>query len=387
MRLRPLTLLVALATAACGAVGEDSPTNDERVAVRVKRVEQRSLSRRVEVSGRLSANEAVEIRPKTSGRVIAIHRHEGDAVQAGELLLEIDPTESALQRDRAAAMVSQARARLGDTKRVLRRTKELFANGIGSESRLDEAQVRLQIHSAELETARANLSLAETRLAETRIVAPIDGVLQDRTVSVGDTVGGGSFGGSDGPESRGEEGPSMGGGGFGKAVFTLIQVDPLRLEINVAEQDVPYVRQTDTPIPVRVDVWPDREFTGFVEFIAPSLHPVAHTQMIRLRVPNEDRALKPGFFARVYSVRELAEDTLVVPADAIVTLAGATGVYVVNGEGTAHLRPVRRDFESGRFAAVLEGVAAGELVVVEGQSKIRNGTPVRVVQDDVAAGS
>ncbi|MEE2704096.1 MAG: efflux RND transporter periplasmic adaptor subunit [Myxococcota bacterium] len=381
----PLLFALVLATA-CGSA--DAPeARDLSVPVRVEKVDRRSLTRVVEVSGRLIPHEKVQIVPRASGQIVRLHRDEGDYVKAGELLVEIDRQEPELKLARARAAEHQAAARLEETQRVLGRTQELFERNIAARAELDSAKVQARIAAADLEHAVVGRKLAAQRLTDTEIRAPIDGVLEDRSASVGDFVGSRGSGGPPGANGGSNGGGSGSFGSFGEPIFTLIQIDPLRLEINVAEQDVPYIEATDVQIPVSVDVYPDREFFGRIDYIAPSLHPLAHTQLIRLVVPNPDHALKPGMFTRIRATRERAQETLVIPAAAIVNLGGVSGVYVVNGTGEAHLRTVETAFSTDEAAAIRSGLQEGEQVVIEGQSNLRDGSRVRIVPAPKAPGN
>lgn len=370
-------LALALGAAACAPERSHGEPEDPSVPVRVQPVERRSLARVVTLTGRLQASERVEIRPEVAGRILAFHRREGDAVEAGDRLVELDATEYRLEVERAEAALAQAEARLEDAERELARTRELFEQDILSQSALDRAEVETRIARADVKAARAARNLAARHLADTKIRAPISGVLQDRRYSVGDLVGPSVSAGS------GNGGASGAGLAGSAALFTLIQIDPLHVELNVAEQDLPYVRRSEEPIPVRADVWPGREWPGHIDYIAPSLHPQAHTQLIRLRVPNGDGGLKPGMFVRAEATREVAEEALVIRADALVNLGGASGAYVVDGD-TARLRRLEVAFVTGNRAAVTSGLQPGERVVFEGQSSLRDGSRVRVVEPEPA---
>ena len=116
------------------------------------------------------------------------------------------------------------------------------------------------------------------------------------------------------------------------------------------------------------------------------MHPLAHTQLIRLIVPNPDHTLKPGMFTRIRTTRERAEATLVIPAAALMNLGGVSGVYVVNGTGEAHLRTIETAFSTEQAAAIRSGLREGEQVVIEGQSNLRDGSRIRVVPGPEAAG-
>jgi multidrug efflux pump subunit AcrA (membrane-fusion protein) len=368
--------------AGCGRERAESADETARIPVRVHAVEHRDLARTITLSGRLRASERVEIQPKVSGRILAFPHDEGETVEVGDTVAELDPTEHRLEVERAAAAVAQAEARLEEAERALARARELFEQHVMSRAALDGAEVEARIARADLKTARASRNLAAQRLEDTRVTAPIAGVLQERGYSVGDIVGP-SFGGGG---SKGDAGKAnRGNGGGGGPIFTLIQLDPLEIEFNVAEQDLPYVQHTESAIPIEIDVYPDREWVGHVAYIAPSLHPQAHTQLIRLRVANADGLLKPGMFARMVGTREVAEDALVVRADSLMNLGGSYGAFVVNGDGTAHLRRLEVAFVTENQAAVIAGLEVGESVVFEGQSNLRDGAAVRIVAPEGAA--
>jgi membrane fusion protein (multidrug efflux system) len=360
-------LLAALALlSACGGSDGEASSSDSRVPVRVEPVERRDLTHTVILSGRLRANAVVEVQPKLTGRIVAFHKREGDTVRAGELLVELDTTELALELQRASASLAQARARRDEANRKLARAEELHQKNVLSDAALETARAEAAIVDADRKTAVAGRDLARQRLADARITAPIDGILQDRTHSVGDWAT-----------------PSLGGGATAGAsrggIFTLIQVDPLLLDVYVSEQDVARIRQTDEEVQIQVDSIPGDEFVGVVDYVAPSLDPVSFTQLIRLRLPNPDSRLKPGMFARLEAVRDVAEDALVVPADALVDLGDAFGVYVVDERQQARLRPVQTLFIAGNAAAVASGLSEGDQVIVEGKSSVREGTEVRLV--------
>jgi membrane fusion protein (multidrug efflux system) len=356
-------LLAALAfLSACGGSDGEASSSDSRVPVRVEPVQRRDLTHTVVLSGRLRATAVVEVHPKVTGRIVAFHKREGDTVRAGELLVELDTTELALELQRASASLAQARARRDEAHRKLARAEELHQKNVLSEAALETARAEAAIVDADRKTAVAGRDLARQRLADARITAPIDGILQDRTHSVGDWAA-----------------PSLGAGAARGGIFTLIQVDPLLLDVYVSEQDVARIRETDEEVQIQVDAIPGDEFEGVVEYVAPSLDPVSFTQLIRLRLPNPDRRLKPGMFARLEAVRDVAKDALVVPADALVDLGEAFAVYVVDEGQQARLRPVQTLFIAGNAAAVASGLSEGDQVIVEGKSSVREGTEVRLV--------
>jgi len=378
-RLRYAVLVSGLLCAALGCEGSevDAATSDTRVPVRVMAVERRDLIDHATLTGRLTANAVVEIQPKAAGRIVAFHKWEGDTVEKGDLLVELDTTELKLELRRAQAAVAQAKARHGEALRKLTRAKELHDKNVLSKASLETARAEAEIAEADLRTAAAGRDLMRQRVEDAHIRAPIDGVLQNRGYSVGDYAVP-SLGGVGGAGSRdGGRGP----------IFTLIQTDPLMLEVNVSEQDAPDARNTQEDLVVTVDAFPGEEFPGQVDYVAPSLDPVAFTQLIRLRVPNPSGRLKPGMFARVEVVRYVADEGLVISADALVDLGDTLGVYVVDERQVAHLVPVQTHFISGNEVALASGLEEGDQVIVEGKSSVREGTEVRLVFGDLRTGS
>lgn len=379
-QLRHAALLLALLLPAfgCGGNEVDASTGDTRVPVRVEAVERRDLIHRSSLSGRLTANAVVEIQPKAAGRIVAFHKLEGDAVQAGDLLVELDTTELNLELRRAQATVAQARARRDEARRKLARAEELHDKNVLSKANLESAHAEAQIAEADLRTAAAGRDLARQRVEDAQIRAPIDGVLQDRAHSVGDyaipSLSGSGLAG----------GPGGNDGGRGP-IFTLIQTDPLLLEVSVSEQDAPDARNNEEELVVSVDAFPGEEFSGTVDYVAPSLDPVAFTQLIRLRVPNPGGLLKPGMFARVEVVRYEAEGGLVISADALVDLGDTLAVYVVDTQQVAHLVSVQTHFISGNYVALAAGLEEGDQVITEGKSSVREGTEVRLVFGDLGS--
>lgn len=377
-RIHAVLLVGLLAPAfACGGNEVDASTSDTRVPVRVESVERRDLVHRSTLTGRLRANAVVEIQPKAAGRIVAFHKWEGDSVQAGDLLVELDTTELKLELRRAQAAVAQALARRDEVRRKLVRAEELHDRNVLSKANLETARAEAQIAEADLRNALASRDLARQRVEDALIRAPIDGVLQDRAHSVGDYAVP-SLGGSGMPGSRdGGRGP----------IFTLIQTDPLLLEVNVSEQDAPDARDTNEDFAVNVDAFPGEEFTGTVDYVAPSLDPVAFTQLIRLRVPNRGGQLKPGMFARIEVNRYVADGGLVISADALVDLGDKLGVYVVDEQHVAHLVSVQTHFISGNEVALAAGLEEGDQVITEGKSSVREGTEVRLIFGELQTGS
>jgi len=302
----------------------------------------------VEALGTARANESVEIRPQISQRITAVRFDEGQAVEAGQVLVE-------LRDDEARAAVASARAALLESEGQLRRARQMF------ETRAVSAAV-LEQRTAVRDSNRAALDTAEVRLADTVVRAPFAGRVGLRRVSLGSLVT---------PDT---------------VITTLDDTDPMKLDFDVPETAIARLAE-GLPIEARSAAWPDATFRGQVASIDTRVDPVSRTVTVRGIVPNDEGLLRPGMFL---TVRLLHEDAraLLVPEQALVPEQSRQFVLVVDGKGEVHRREVRTGRRKPGLVEVLSGLAAGEQVIVEGTQKARPGGTVEVLErQPVAVGS
>lgn len=310
------------------------------VAVEASKVAIGPLSERVLAVGSLRSNESVVIRPEIAGKVVEIGFEEGQPVEKGALLLKLDDSLN-------QAEVAEAQARLDLAQRNFSRTEELFTNKIATARSRDEAESSLAVGTATVE-------LAKVKLAKTRITAPFSGIAGLRQVSVGDYVS------------------------TGQDLFNLEDIDPIKVDFRVSEKFLSAVR-TDQPIEITVDAYPDETFTGTVYAIDPRIDAEGRSIVIRARIANEDRRLRPGLFARVKLILELKPNAVTVPEQAIMPRGADQFVYtIVDGKAkqTKVMIGTRRD---GRVE-IVEGLGTQDLVVTAGHQKIRDGADVEVIE-------
>ena len=301
----------------------------------------------VEALGTLAADETVAVAPEVGGRITAFRFKEGERVEKDAVLVELDPVI-------ARAEVSQAQAALSLAEDSYERNRTLVQRGAGTQVNLEQA-------TAQLATARANLAAAEARLTKLTITAPFAGVVGLRSVSVGTIVQ------------------------PGQSIATLAGLDPVKLDFSVPELFLSAVRVGQN-VDVAVDAVPGRRFQGRVFAIDPVVDPAGRALKLRATIPNPDGMLRPGLFARVDLTTGVRDDAVLVPEAAL--LAAPTGagqaVYLVR-EGKAALSPVRTGRRSEGRVEIVEGVSAGDEVVVAGQQQLRDGAAVAVAPRPGAA--
>ena len=294
----------------------------------------------IEALGTARANEAIDIRPLVSQRIVAIRFEESEHVEAGRVLVELQSAE-------ARADVASAKATLAESTSQLRRAQQLYETKAVSASHLDQ---RLTRRDAD----RAALDAAEARLADTQVSAPFAGVLGLRNVSLGSYVT---------PDD---------------VITTLDDMDPIKLDFAVPETVLAQLAP-GLPITAKSAAWPGVDFTGRVESIDTRVDPVSRTLTVRALLPNTETRLRPGMFLTVTLLRENVR-ALVVPETALVPERSRVFVFVVGADDTIERREVRIGRRSPGLVEVMGGLSAGEVVVVEGTQKAIPGRAVRVIE-------
>ena len=318
-----------------GPAGGGGPAA-QAVPVETAAVETARLPQSITTVGSLRSDESVTLRPEVAGRIAAIQFTEGQRVAKGATLVRLD---SAINQ----AELQQARANLTLAKSKFDRAVDLAKSNFISGQAKDEAENNLRV-------AEAALALVEARLAKTEIKAPFSGIIGLRSVSVGDYV---------------KEGADL---------VNLEAIDPLKVDFRVPEV---YLRQVQAgqSLEIALDAYPNRSFDGRVLAVNPLVDAAGRSVVIRAQVKNQDASLRPGMFARVRLITKDVSEALVVPEQALVPQGNEQFVFKVVDN-----RAVRTKVDVGQRrdgkAEILNGVAAGDIIVTAGQLRLRDGAPV-----------
>ena len=329
-------LASGLALACTTSIAQDAK---EAVAVEAAKVVATPLSEQVTAIGTLLSDEAVTVSSEIPGRLKEIHFQEGQPVVKGAPLFTLD---NSVYR----AHLADAEAKLKLAEQTHQRASQLFKNKYATAQAVDEATSSLAVNTATVELARVQLDKA-------RIVAPFSGIVGLRHVSAGEYIT------------------------SGQALVNLEAIDPVKADFRVPERFLPAIRVGQT-IRIKVDAYPEDVFEGKVYAIDPRLDVAGRSLLVRALVPNKDRRLRPGLFARVTVLLQLKEDALSVPEQAIVPQGDAQYVFkIVNGKVmlTKVVTGTRRE---GRVE-IVDGLSVGDEVVTAGQLKIRDGSAVSIV--------
>ena len=331
-------LLLFLATAHTQeSKGKPAAGSRPSMLVEVAIAEVMSANREITAFGTLNSDEAVVVTAEIAGRVTEIAFAEGQRAKAGQVLVRLDRSILEAQRDRAEASLTLSRANR-------ERSNVLLRDEAISQREWDEASAKWRLDEA-------SLRLAQAQLDKTVLRAPFEGVLGLRYVSVGEYVQ------------------------SGQPIVSLDDTDLLKVDFRVPEVFSSNLMIGQT-VEVGVDAAPERTFYGKVYAIDPRVDASGRSLLIRGKIPNSDRLLRPGMFARVLLVIEEKLNALMIPEQAIISQGGGQIVYKVV-DGKVVEVAVTVGLRRRGLVEIKEGLTPGDTVITAGQIKVRPGSPVK----------
>ena len=342
---KALTAALIAAFVAFGCTKEEKQAESLARPVAVERVSVATIEEHIEGSGELQAKDRAQLASEVDGVVTELTVDEGDHVEAGAVLLAVDPEKRALAVANVRAMKRDAEAALADAERDAARVRSLHESGIASDAALDKGETGLSRARSRVEATSAELGVAERALRDASVRAPFAGLIAHREVSRGEYVR------------------------PGQALFELVALDPIEVEFSVAERDSARVH-LGQPVAVKVAPYPNESFAGEVTVISPILDTKTRTLRVKARIANPDGRLRPGLFARTDLGVEQREGALLVPEEAVLQRADGEVVFVATPDGFARRVVVKTGLQRKGQVEIVEGLAAGDEVVVRGHSAL-----------------
>lgn len=316
------------------------------VGVEVARVEAMTLTDDVQAVGSLKSSQGVMLRPEVSGRIARLGFVEGQRVQRGQLLVQLDDTLQQAQLKQAEAQASIARTNL-------QRSRELLAQNFVSQSAVDQ-------NAASLQVAEAQVALAQAQLARMRVLAPFDGTAGLKLVDIGDYV-------KDGAD-----------------VVNIEDLTALTVQFAVPERYIDRLR-VGQPVDVAVDALPGRSFKGRVQAVDSQVDANGRALQVLAQVDNPGALLKPGMFARPRVIFSVREGAVLVPEEALVPLGAQQFVFKIvdgpDGQKLSQRLEAKIGLRLPGKVEIVEGLQAGDVVATAGQTRLLRGDrlPVRVI--------
>ncbi len=332
-----LALWASVAAAQTQAV--DPKVNVPLVEVLFSTAEVRSFPLSAEALGNARANEAIDVRAEITAAITAIRFDEGQWVEKGTVLVEL---ENAAQ----LAVVASAKAALVESSSQLKRSEELFRTKVVAESQLEQLR-------AKQEADQANVNAAQSRLVQTVIRAPFAGRLGLRRVSLGSIVD------------------------TDTVITTLDDTSSIKLDFEVPEVFIAML-QPGLAVTAYSAAWPELQFHGAVTSVDTRVNAVTRTISVRAILPNDEGQLRPGMFLTVSLLRDDV-NALMVPEAALVPERSKQFVYVLDDADVVSFREVQTGRRRPGEVEIISGLSAGERVITEGTQKVRPGQAVSAV--------
>lgn len=310
--------------------------------------------------GLVEAIEEVSVSVEAAGTVDKIYFKEGQRVARGEPLLDLDPGKRALAADRARATVASEAARLKEARSLLKRHRELVKNSLVSQATLDNSESAVQQAAAGHENALASLALALRDLEDSQVLSPVEGVIEQRNVEEGEVVM------------------------PGQSLATIQAVDVVHVLTYVSERDVNFLR-VGAPAAVTSPGVPGRVFEANIVSVGVKADPGTGNFPVKLSLANAEWLLRAGMTARVELTGLLEHDRLTIPDTAVVDRNRRKVVYVLSSEDDGQsiareVSPLLRTVTSDQLP-VIDGLSAGDLLIISGLNMLIDGTPVKVVTE------
>ncbi|MEL7059494.1 MAG: efflux RND transporter periplasmic adaptor subunit [Acidobacteriota bacterium] len=335
-------------------------------ATSVRQVSPQQAQTVLTATGYTVARRRAAVGAKVIGRIVDLPVDEGDRVARGDLIAVLDSDDVAADVAAAEAALNERLAERVDAERELGRRQRLVAEGVFAQAELDAAQTRLDVVEAQIASAEARLAAGRAQLTYTRIVAPIEGVVIERNVEVGEMVAPGGF---TSQQSTG-------------SIVRLADPESLEVEADVNESFIARLRRGQ-PATIEVDAVPDHRYRGRLRQIVPTADRQRAVVEVKVSIEDRDERLVPDMSCTVTFLDEEAETVealptrLYVPANAVVRRDGATFVFRLE-EDIVRLTAVELGEESAEGVEILGGVGAGERLAIPQDATLEDGATVRV---------
>lgn len=313
----------------------------------------------IDAQGSVVALDQVDLRPQVASTIRELHIHEGQEVKAGQLLVTLDGRADTARVDQSAAQLTQIQTQLQDAERNLARSKELLRQAFISQSAVDSAQSNVDALRASVEATKAGLTSSRVSLGYQTLTAPLAGRIGAIDVHRGSLVQ----------------------PGMAQPLLTITQLDPIGVRFTLPEREFARVlkAQAAGEVPVRAVLGKNRSVEGKLSFVDSAVDSATGTITVKAQFPNADRQLWPGLFTRVAINLGVDTQAVTLPTGAVQTGPNGQFIYVVKADQTVAAQPIkllriitRNDKQYG----VVDGLASGVRVVVEGGQNLRPGGKV-----------
>ena len=350
----PVVLLIGLTMVfRSGVFAEDKTKANAETAISVKvaQVQYSDSTPSLSFIGSLEGQTSATISAKISGRIAEVLVQEGQQVKSGDPLIRLESVELANSARQASEAVRKAQITYDIAKNNYARYQALYEKGAISAQQLEDALGKFQIAEADLSSAAANQGNAEQQLANTVITAPLDGIIANKTATIGQVISPGS------------------------SLLTVQNIRQMYAVINVEQKNLGVVKE-GLKAQVTIDAYPGKIFAGTVEVINPEAGSTSRMFRTKIQLDNTGGELKPGMFANVSLLTGDSVKVLTIPQSAVVQKQGQYYVFQVQ-DGKAVRNQIEIGHITGSTIEVKAGLEPGAQVIATSVSRLNDGVAVK----------
>ena len=333
----PAMIMLILINIKCSDQNSAGQFSMPPMPVEVAQVVEQVVSDKFEAVGTIEAIEEITVVSEINATVVDIPFTEGSYINKGELIAQLDDAQLAAEVNRSEALYEQSLA-------TYNRVKNIVEQKAGSQQDLDDALASLKV-------AQANLNLAKARLEKTKIVAPFNGTIGSRRVSVGSFL------------RSGDE------------ITELANLNEIRINFSAPERFLSDLKRGSEVI-VSSPVYPGHLVKGRIIAIEPIINSDTRTARIVARVQNPGQKFRPGMSANVSVVLSERAKALTIPTEAVFANGNQSFVYIVNSDSTVAPTPVTLGLQLSKVVEVVSGLQQGRQIVTAGHQKLFPGAKV-----------
>lgn len=327
---------------------------DNSLSVKVTEAQQVDLVPSLTFTGSLEGQVSATVSAKISGLIEEVFVQEGQQVKVGDPLVRLGTVELANAARQAGDAVNKAQANYELALNDFNRYQTLYEKGATSEQQLDNARAKLKTAQADLSSATANQSSSEQQYSYGVISSPVDGLIANKTATVGQVVS------------------------PGLALMTVQDINQVYAVVNVEQKELGRVK-IGQKANVTIDAYPGKVFSGVVDIMNPEAGSASRMFRVKIKIDNASGELKPGMFAKVQLTTGNNYKVITVPQAAVLQKQGINYVFVLESG-----KAIRHQVEIGEISEntiiIKSGLQPGEQVIINSVNRLNDGDAVKVTQ-------